>query len=64
MFDEYYDTLKLQIHIAETKAMIFGSRNDKILICKIKRVDIEIVNSYKYLGTHFSKSGSFIETNN
>jgi hypothetical protein len=61
-FVEYCNNWKLKINISKTKAIIFGSRNNNNYSFKIGDEQIEIVDSYKYLGTIFSKSGSFLAT--
>ena len=44
--------------------MIFGSRNDKKFRFFIGEVEIDIVDSYQFLGIVFSKSGSFLKAKN
>ena len=58
-FVEYCKIWKLNINRDKTKVVIFGSRNDKQFTFKMENSQLEIVSSYKYLGTIFSKSGSF-----
>ena len=49
--------------LKKTKVIIFSKGNArKNYTFKIGNNDIEIVNSYKYLGLHFAKSGSFLKT--
>ena len=58
-FSEYCKTWKLDINISKTKVMIFGSTK-KNFSFRVNGSEIEIVDSYKYLGTTFSRSGSFL----
>lgn len=55
-FENYCSSWKLKINISKSKALVFGSRNDQNYHFKINNTEIEIVKSYKYLGTYFSKS--------
>ena len=63
-FKRYCDEWKLKINFSKTKVVIFGSRNDKKFRFFIGEVEIDIVDSYKYLGVVFSKSGSFLKAKN
>jgi hypothetical protein len=59
-FVEYCSIWHLNINISKTKAIVFGTRNDRNFSFKINNTPIQIVKSYKYLGTQFSKSGNFL----
>ena len=61
-FVQYCDTWNLNINISKTKVLIFGTRVDRNYSFKIGDTALEIVKSYKYLGTFFAKSGSFLTT--
>ena len=59
-FDNYCKTWKLHINLEKTKVMIFGSRSKSRHTFHINNSQIEIVKSYKYLGTYFTNSGNFL----
>ena len=59
-FIAYCKEWKLNINIDKTKCIAFCSRNRRIDTIKIGNHPLEWIDSYKYLGTMFSKSGSFI----
>lgn len=58
-FSEYCRTWKLKINTEKSKIVIFGSKR-ATHIFNVDGNNLEIVDSYKYLGTIFSKSGSFL----
>ena len=53
---------KLNINISKTKALIFDTRDDRRYKFTINNLEVEKVKIYKYLGTLFAKSGSFLQT--
>ena len=57
-FVSYSKDWKLNINIEKTKNIALGSK-PKNLHFKIMNKELEIVKSYKYLGTHFSSNGNF-----
>ena len=57
-FASYCKDWKLNINTEKTKVMALGSKT-KNLHFKIMNKELEIVKSYKYLGTHFSSNGNF-----
>ena len=57
-FVSYCKDWKLNINIEKTKVMALGSKT-KNLHFKIMNKELEIIKSYKYLGTHFSGNGNF-----
>lgn len=59
-FSSYCKEWKLNINIGKTKILIFGARKKPNIMFKIGNENIEIVDSYKYLGVLFSQSGSFL----
>lgn len=61
-FHRYCKTWKLTINTDKSKVIIFGSRKTKAFNFKLGNTKLEIVNSYKYLGTFFAPSGSFLIT--
>ena len=58
-FSQYCNTWKLNINTSKTKVMVLGAKHKKYKL-KINGHEIEQVNTYKYLGTVFAKSGSFL----
>ena len=60
-FYSYCQTWKLKINFDKTKVIIFGARNPGRYVFKINGKQIECVKEYKYLGTYFSSSGSFLK---
>ena len=50
----------MSINTGKTKIVIFGIRKKPNLHCILNEEEVEIVNSYKYLGILFSQSGSFL----
>ena len=59
-FYEYCIMWKLNINFDKTKIVIFNSKSINKPIFKIGASDIQVVDSYKYLGVILSKSGSFL----
>lgn len=59
-FNAYCNEWRLTINKEKSKVMIFGARKTDDFNFYIGETKLEIVNSYKYLGTHFSPSGSFL----
>lgn len=59
-FYEYCIMWKLNINFEKTKIVIFNSKSTNKPIFKIGASDIQVVDSYKYLGVILSKSGSFL----
>ena len=59
-FYDYCNTWNLTINIKKTKIIIFGSRGNQPYTFNLGSNPIEIVDSYKYLGVFFTKSGSFL----
>ena len=60
-FSNYCSEWKLQVNESKTKVVIFGARKTNSYSFKINDSVLEIVDSYKYLGTTFSKSRSFLK---
>lgn len=58
-FERYCKHWKLNINVEKTKIMIFGSKSNNQHRFKIGNSNLEIVNTYKYLGIYFSRSCSF-----
>ena len=63
-FSEYCELWKLNItcNVEKTKILIFGTRGRPNLTFNLDNKELEIVDSYKYLGVLFSQSGSFLST--
>ena len=59
-FVEYCQTWRLNINYDKTKVVIFGARNIDQYRFEMEGVQIEISNSYKYLGVLLSSNGSFL----
>ena len=59
-FYDYCQLWKLNINTDKSKVIVFGSRLKKPFQFKLGPNDLETVDSYKYLGVIFSKSGSFL----
>ena len=61
-FYEYCQTWRLKVNVKKTKIMIFGRYRtvQNNLYFTYNDTHIEIVDNYKYLGTFFTKSGSFM----
>ena len=59
-FSVYCDQWKLNVNVAKTKVVIFGSRKKPNVEFSIGNQAIEIVDSYKYLGVLFTQSCSFL----
>ena len=59
-FHTYYVDWKLTVNESKTKIIIFGARKTEKFSLKFGETILEIVDKYKYLGTVFSKSGSFL----
>lgn len=59
-FYEYCQLWKLNVNIDKTKVIVFGSRIKRHFQFKLGPNILEIVDSYKYLGIFFSKTGSFL----
>ena len=59
-FFEYCNQWKLTVNESKTKIIVFGARNTEKFNFKFGDATLEIVDKYKYLGTYFSKSGSFL----
>ena len=59
-FFEYCNQWKLTVNESKSKIIVFGARNTDKFNFKFGDATLEIVDKYKYLGTYFSKSGSFL----
>lgn len=60
IFEHYCKDWKLTVNTAKTKVMIFGrGRRSQNISFVYNKEDVEIVNSFKYLGIIFSRGGSF-----
>lgn len=60
-FANYCKEWKLEINETKTKIIIFGARKTNTFSFKLENHTLEIVDSYKYLGTFFSQSRSFLK---
>ena len=59
-FSCYCNQWKLNVNIAKTKVVIFGARKKPKVQFNIGNQEIEIVDSYKYLGVLFTQTCSFL----
>ena len=59
-FADYCRQRKLDINVNKSKVLIFGFRENTNHSFYIDTEQLEIVDSYKYSGTFFAKSGSFL----
>lgn len=59
-FNEYCELWKLTVNSDKTKIIIFNKRYTNFPHFKLGEREIEVVENYKYLGTLFYKTGSFI----
>ena len=63
IFQSYCNIWKLQINVEKTKVMIFSKRKSRQdLNFTVNGENIEIVDTYSYLGVIFKYNGTFIET--
>ena len=62
IFQNYCKQWKLNVNTDKTKIVIFGSKAKPKLKFTLDGRELEIVNIYKYLGTYFNRSGSFLTT--
>ncbi|KAK6183392.1 hypothetical protein SNE40_010882 [Patella caerulea] len=60
-FGEYCTLWKLNVNINKTKVVIFGSRGQSNATFSLLNRDLEICDSYNYLGVVFSKGCSFAQ---
>ena len=58
-YETYCDKWKLQVNVDKTKIMILGKNYRKPKL-KIADREVEVVNSFKYLGVTFCKTGRYI----
>ena len=59
-FFEYCKQWKLTVNELKSKIIVLGARNTERFKFKFGATTLEIVDKYIYLGTLFSKSGSFL----
>ena len=59
-FHEYCNIWKLKVNISKTNVIVFNSKTNRTMSFTLGGQNIEIKDSYKYLGVIFSKSGSFL----
>ena len=57
----YCQKWKLEVNPSKTKVVIFHSRKNPRDIFMFDNQKLEVVNSFKYLGIEFSKSGTFFK---
>ena len=60
-FHNYCADWKLTVNMNKSKIMIFGARKVNHFSFYLGDTNLEIVNSYKYLGTFFTPTGSFLQ---
>ena len=61
-FYNYYEQWKLDINFSKTKVMIFGDKTRRHRNISVHGYNIEVVDSFTYLGVVFSKNRSFLQT--
>lgn len=61
-FNTYCNLWKLKINMSKTKVMIFGTNKPNSYKFTINDITIENVKEYKYFGTVFTSTGSFLGT--
>ena len=59
-FNDYCNDWKLKINVNKSKVIIFGCRNNNAFSFRIGDQNLEIIDSYKYLGIYLTKNGSFL----
>ena len=59
-FHKYCIDLKLTVNESKTKIVVFGARKTDYFNFRFGDSTLEIVDKFKYLGTVFSQSGSFL----
>lgn len=59
-FYTYCNEWKLKINTDKSKVIVFGTRKNNQFAFSIGPNRLDIVDSYKYLGVFFSRSGSFL----
>ena len=59
MYEKYCKKWKLNVNANKTKIVIFGRKKNHTFT--LDNQQIEVVNSFKYLGIIFKRNGSFIE---
>ena len=59
-FSCYCNQWKFNVNIAKTKVVIFGARKKPKVQFNIGNQEIEIVDSYKYIGVLFTQTCSFL----
>ena len=63
IFQSYCEIWKLQVNVSKTKVMIFCKRKSKQDVhFTLQGEDLEIVDTYSYLGVIFKYNGTFLET--
>ena len=60
-FNNYCTDWHLAVNLQKSKIVIFGARNTNIYAFNLNDQQIEIVDSYQYLGVVFSSNGSFLK---
>ena len=60
-FNNYCTDWHLTVNLQKSKIVIFGARNTNIYAFNLNDQQIEIVDSYQYLGVVFSSNGSFLK---
>ena len=60
VLEEYCETWKLQVNVSKTKIVIFGrGKINKNIHFTFQNNELEIAESYKYLGIYLSRTGTF-----
>ena len=60
-FLKYCALWKLKVNESKTKVVIFGARKTDSCSFHLRNTPLEVVDNYRYLGTYFSKTRSFLK---
>ena len=59
--DSFLKYWKLKVNESKTKVVIFGARKTDSFSFHLGNTPLEVVDNYRYLGTYFSKTRSFLK---
>ena len=62
LFQEYCSQWNLKVNPCKTKVVVFGAKNKSLYNFQLDDNNLEITDSYKYLGLVLSSNGSFLTT--
>ena len=58
---KYCQKWRLEVNPSKTKVVVFHSRNNSRDVFTFNNEELEVVNSFKYLGIEFSRTGTFFK---